>query len=393
MLGISPTDNLDIFYDEYRFRDMEFDELLTSFRGVLMHPGEAIARVILIGPPGSGKSFILNSFQEQIKNGRIINDESNFQLNCVTIDCQNIDSSKTVVYEIIRKIDPFFQANLAECQTAELQYMLADILQDREEAIIIIFDNIESLVTKEPEEVNSLIYGFQRFSEGKNKNEPNLFSQILVAHSIDFLQELDDSVFRRVVTDVIPFTPYSAEQTFQLLAEFVKKNIRKKIAEETVWFIAMISLGNMRLAIELLERANLISQKNHHILILPEHVREANTKLTDFKFTKQMIKDLPVGEKLLTLSIARRFQSSSKAFINFLDLPSLFFSICEEYNMLKIARYFSEILNNLERMALLSIHNVQKEVIITLSDISAEDLVIYLEKEYKQKRRDNPYFI
>ena len=392
MFSETPTSNLDIFYDEYRFRDMEFDELLTSFRGVLTHPGEAIARVILIGPPGSGKSFILDSFQDRIKNGRIINNESNIQLNCVNIDCQTIDSSKTVVYEIIRKIDPFFKASLDECQTAELQYILADILHEREEALIIIFDNIDALVAKEPEEVNSLIYGFQRFSEGKTKDEPNLFSQILVAHDIGFLQDLDSSVFRRVVTDVIPFEPYDAEQTFQLLSDFVKKNIRKKIAEETVWFIAMISQGNMRLAIELLERANLISLKNHEILILPEHVRDANKTLTDFKVTEQMIKDLPAGEKLLLLSIARRFQSNSKAFINFLDLPSLFFSICEEYDMLNIARYFSDVLNNLETLSLISIHNVQKEVIITLSDISAYELGQNLEDEYKQKRRDNPYF-
>lgn len=387
------SDDFKIFNEEFHFRDMEFDDLLASFRGVLNHPGDAIARVILIGPPGSGKSFILDNFQNKITNGQILNSENGIRLNCVTIDCSLHETSKSVVYEIIKEIDPYFKAILAECQTAELQYILADILYEREEALIIIFDNIDTLVEKEPEEVNSLFYGFQRFSEGKTKDEPNLFSQILVAHDIDFLQDLDESVFRRVVTDVIPFEPYNAEQTHQLLSEYIKKNIRKKIVDETIWFIAMISRGNMRLAIELFDRACVYAQQNHQITIKPEHVRAANTKLTDFRVTNQMIEELPFGEKLLLMTIARRFQSNSRAFINLLDLPSLFFSICEEYDTLQTAKYFSDILTNLEKIAIIGIHNVEREVIITLSDISATELSIKLEKEFKKKRRDQPFFI
>ena len=383
---------MDIFDEEFRFRDMEFDDLLTSFRGVLTNPGDFIARVILIGPPGSGKSFVLNNFQKKIIDGRIFNPEKNIMLNCVNVDCSQHESSKEVVFEIITKIDPYFRASLDDCQTAELQYILADIIYEREEALVIIFDNIDTLVEKEPEEVNSLLYGFQRFSEGKTKDEPNLFSQILVARDIDFLHDLDESVFRRVVTDVIPFQPYTAQQTHLLLTDYIKKNIRKKIANETIWFIAMISQGNMRLAIELLDRACVIAQQNHQIAIIPESVRAANKDLTDFRVTKQMIEELPFGEKLLLMTIARRFQNNSKAFINFLDLPSLFFSICEEYDSLQTAKYFSEVLTNLERMALIGIHNVEKEVIVTLSEISASELVMKLEKEFKKKRRDQPYF-
>jgi len=392
MITRPSSDDFKIFNEEFRFRDMEFDDLLASFRGVLNHPGDAIARVILIGPPGSGKSFILDNFQNKITNGQILNTDNGIRLNCVTVDCNRHESSKSVVFEIIQKIDPYFRAILAECQTAELQYILADILNEREEALIIIFDNIDTLVEKEPEEVNSLIYGFQRFSEGKTKDEPNLFSQILVAHDIDFLQELDESVFRRVVTDVIPFEPYSAEQTHQLLTEYIKKNIRKKIVNETIWFIAMISQGNMQLAIELLDRASVYAQQNHQITIIPEHVRAANTKLTDFRVTNQMIEELPYGEKLLLMTIARRFQSNSRAFINFLDLPGLFFSICEEYDTLQTAKYFSDILTNLENMALIGIHNIERDVIVTLSDISAVELSTRLEKEFKKKRRNQPYF-
>ena len=392
MISKQSSNDLGIFDEEFRFRDMEFDELLTSFRRVLTHPGEAIARVILIGPPGSGKSFVLENFQERIKNGRLINPDINIELNCVNVNCAQHNSSKSVVYEIITKIDPFFKASIEECQTAELQYILADILNDREEALVIIFDNIDTLVEKEPDEVNSLIYGFQRFSEGKTSDEPNLFSQILVAQDLDFLSELDRSVFRRVVTDVIPFEPYSAEQTFQLLSEFIRKNIRKKIAEETVWFAAMISHGNMRLAIELIELGELLAQKEHHLYILPEHLRAINKKLSDFRVTKQMIKNLKIGHKLLLTTIARRFQGNSKAFIDFLDLPSLFFSICEEYDSLQIAKDFSTVLTQLDEMSLIGIHNIEKKVIVTLSEISAKELSKYLENELKQKRRDKPFF-
>ncbi|MCK5298828.1 MAG: AAA family ATPase, partial [Candidatus Heimdallarchaeota archaeon] len=177
MISDSISQKVSSIFTDFNYRDYEYELLLTSFRGVLTNPGGTIARVILIGPPGSGKSFVLNNFQAKIQRRRIINRETNFQLKCINVNCINHASTKTVVLEIIQKIDPYFYANIDECQTAELQYILADILLARKVHLIVIFDNIDDLIEKEPEEVNSLIYGFQRFSEGKNDNEPNLFSQ------------------------------------------------------------------------------------------------------------------------------------------------------------------------------------------------------------------------
>jgi len=393
MIAKSITPRLDILSDELNFRDYEFEELLTSFRRVLTNPGEAIARVILIGPPGSGKSFVLHNFQNKIQMKRIINRETDVQLKCLTVDCGKYNSSKEVVMAIIQQIDPYFYANLDECFTAELQYILADILLAKKETLIVIFDNIDSLVTKEPEEVNSLLYGFQRFSEGKTKDEPNLFSQILVAQDLEFLTELDRTVFRKISTDVIPFEAYSSEQTVQLLNEHIKKKVKRKITEETVWFISMIARGNMHLAFELLTEGEALAQREQSITIHPEHIRSINKRITDFQITEQKVEEFTLGTKLMLLTIARKFKANTKAFLNFLDLPCLYISICEEYDQMQQAKYFSEILGDLEKMCIVSLHYVEREIFVTLSDISATELSCYLEKSVKQKRRDKPYFL
>ena len=52
MITKTRASKLDLPSSEFRYRDFEFEELLTSFRRVLTNPGEAIARVILIGPAG-----------------------------------------------------------------------------------------------------------------------------------------------------------------------------------------------------------------------------------------------------------------------------------------------------------------------------------------------------
>lgn len=387
------SNNSPDYLRDFRFRDYEFEDLLTSFRRVLTNPGEAIARVILIGPPGSGKSFVLDNFQTRIQRQRIIHPDLNVTLNCITVNCLLHDSSKTVVYEIIQKIDPYFTASIEDCHTAELQYILADILNEKREAIIIIFDNIDSLVAKEPEEVNSLIYGFQRFSEGKTKDEPNLFSQILVAQDLDFLTSLDRSVFRRVVTDVIPFEAYTAQQSYQLLKDHIKKKVRLKISEDTIWFISMISQGNMHYGFELLKGSQTYAQHHQHLAIAPEHIRNINKRLTDFKITKRMIKELQLGEKLMLLTIARRFKNNSKAFINFLELPSLYISICEEYDTMQTAKFFSEVLDRLEKSAIISLHNIDKDVILTLSEVPATELSETIETDLKAQRKENPIYL
>jgi len=379
--------------DDFRFRGIEFEELLTSFRLVLTNPGEAISRVILIGPPGSGKSFVLQNFRQRIQNRQIINRKYNILLRCLSVDCARHHSSKSVVLEIIHQIDPFFYANLDECTTAELQFILADILLAKKEAIIIIFENIDSLVQKEPDEVNSLIYGFQRFSEGKGRNEPNLFSQILVARDLEFLSELDQAVFRKIATDVIPFEPYTPTQLYQLLKDEIRKKIRKKIAKETIWFIGLIAKGNLHLALELLHKGELLAQKKSALTITPEFIRTVNKNLTNFHFTKQRILELSMGQKLMLLTIARKFRRTSLAFIDFLELPSLFISLCEEYASLQEAKLFSEILLNLEEMAIISKHTLGKDIFISLSDISAVELALFLEESLRRERRDKPFFL
>ncbi|MHA1354572.1 MAG: AAA family ATPase [Candidatus Heimdallarchaeota archaeon] len=339
----------------------------------MTNPGEAIARVILIGPPGSGKTYVLNSFQSRIQKQRIMHPDLNVTLNCITVNCLHHDSTKTVVFEIIKKIDPYFTASVEDCTTAELQYILADILNEKREAIIIIFDNIDT--------------------EGKTKDEPNLFSQILVAQDLDFLTSLDRSVFRRVVTDVIPFEAYTAQQSYQLLKDHIKKKVRLKISEDTIWFISMISQGNMHYGFELLKGSQTYAQHHQHLTIVPEHIRNINKRLTDFKITKRMLKELPLGEKLMLLTIARRFKNNSKAFINFLELPSLYISICEEYDTMQTAKFFSEVLERLEKSAIISLHNIDKDVILTLSEAPATELSATIEKDLKAQRKENPIFL
>ncbi|MEA2070537.1 MAG: AAA family ATPase, partial [Asgard group archaeon] len=102
------------------FREYEFDELIISFRNVLTKPGEAIARVILIGPSGSGKSHILHWFRKEIQQTPLLNLDLNFQLQCLIVDCSKHKSTKSIVYELIRQIEPAFKASLLNCQTAEL---------------------------------------------------------------------------------------------------------------------------------------------------------------------------------------------------------------------------------------------------------------------------------
>jgi Cdc6-like AAA superfamily ATPase len=298
-----------------------------------------------------------------------------------------------VVYEIIKKIDPYFQASIEDCHSAELQYILADILQERKEALILIFDNIESLVEKEPEEVNSLFYGFQRFSEGKNE-EPNLFSQILVAQDLAFLSELDRSVFRKVVTDVIHFEPYTAEETAGILQEYIRKKWQlSKIFEENIWFISLISRGNIHRGQELVDKAFLLAQRNSDKRVLPEHVRIINQQITDFHIPITKLDNLLLGDKLLLLSIARRFKTSPKAFLDVLDIPGLFFSICEEFKQLQCARLFSDYLKNLEKLAIIDKHTIDKEIVLTLSDIAAQELVRALEERMKKRTKGDKFYL
>ncbi|MBD3189932.1 MAG: AAA family ATPase [Candidatus Heimdallarchaeota archaeon] len=381
--------------EEPLYRELEFDELLASFRGVLAYPGEVMARVIIIGPPGSGKTFVCKNFQRRIEKQKLKSQKIDYLLKCVIVNCQNHSSSESVVLEIIRKIHPDFTIEENDSETPKLQYILADILKVRKEALIIIFDNIDSLVAKEPDEVNSLIYGFQRFSEGK-ENAPNLFSQILVANNLNFLSELDRSVFRRVISDVIPFEPYSAEETIELLTRYIKRNriiYRGRINEENVWFISMISKGNMHRAINLIEGARYVADQNNQKEIIPEHVRHANKKFTEFQITEKELEKLVIGQKLMLLAIARRFRSNYSPYLNFLELPARFFSVCEEYFRLSLAKYFKEFFKELEKKRIISVHNYQNNIILTLADISATELIIPLEKYLKKLRKGSPYYL
>jgi Cdc6-like AAA superfamily ATPase len=386
------TDNYLYSCSPLPIRECEYEELLTAFRGVLQYPGEVNTRVILLGPSGSGKSFLANYFKQQLKQQSIINETIHYQLNCVIVDCKIQHSTKDIVIEIIHQLDPSYILDQELCQTAELQYILADLLIERKEALIIIFDHIESLVFQEPEEVNALFYGFQRFSEGIEEN-PNLFSQILIANDLSFLAELDERVFRRVATDVIPFSKYETSEVCRILEDLYSNSAFLEINKETLWFLASLSEGNLDQAKKLFESSQEIAVKEKCQKVQPEHVRKGIQELKKSKKSTLEVKNLRLGEQLLLLSIARVFKDNEIIYIDYFRLPQLFYTICEEFQLVSLMRFFNNHLNRLKEAGYIAFHTNNNIVFLSLIGYNASELEDNLLKLLLPLKRKSQFYL
>jgi len=374
-------------------RDEQLKALESYFRSFLQRPGSIFVRVVFVGPSGTGKTAVAKKFGERVAGLRM---KDGSLLRFAYVNCH----ANRTLFSIMQKLgrDVGLDVPRRGYSREELIYMIWNHLKGSKEYLIATIDEVDYLAGVERGEA---LYVLTRLPEITG-DQVHRIGLIFVFRELESFMRLDRSIQSTLQHNVVRFEPYTRAQLSDILwARVIEEEAlyESAVSDEVIEMIAELighdtgGRGDARQALEVLEKAGRIAEREGRSTILPEDVREAYSKV--MPVSKEVIVNLKLDEKLLLLALARLLQRKrfvSKVPIGLLEME--YQEVCEEFGV-EPRRHTAiwDYVRNLHRMGILTAERSGKgqrgrTTLIGLSAIPLQELekelVVMIRRELKR---------
>ena len=379
---------LDINYVPPRLphRGPQLDLLNKFFRFIIESPGKMTQRVLIVGKVGTGKTVLSQRFGLSIAREA---QERGTNLHYVHVNCRECKGSLfMILHRTITKFYPNFPRR--GYSEVELLQMLMQVLDERNVYLILVMDELESLIQSEGSDP---IYSLTRIQEDRVK-APQRLSLICILREPECLDKLDASTRSTLQRNIIHMEEYSASQLQDILNDRVALAFRHgAVSTQTIGIISELAAeeGDARYAIELLWRAGKYADVSESPEVLPEYVRKAAVSVYPV-VRKDSISSLSLHEKLFLLGVARRFKQTEAAHLSMGEAEDAYTVVCEEWSQKK--RGHTQLWKYVKELSALGIIKIEpssvgqrgKTTLISLPRVPASDLEQELNKALSKNR-------
>ena len=306
-------------------RDEELRLLSEYFKVLIETPGSMSQKVIIHGSHGTGKTAIVKLF------GRMIQESAkkrSIKLKFLHLNCR----VKKTEHMILKNILGAFNKAIPKrgFSSEELLQMLMEILEIEGYFLILALDNLNN---GENKSVNDLLYDLTRFMDDQF-NPVLRLSLIIIAKDLKFMNNLEAGVKSVLQSNFLHFQGYSKAELYDILKKrcdmafyenVVSNEALDLIAESTSRF------GDIRYALDLLWRAAKHADLKQSSKLLPEHVEQvkSHSQMNE----NELIASLTLYQKILLLTLVRKFQHTEKSSLTIKEVEDGFILICEEYQI------------------------------------------------------------
>jgi cell division control protein 6 len=360
-------------------REAQMKKLVMLYRPVV--ESNLSQNAVLTGSVGTGKTATAKRFCTDLKD---FAEKQQKAVDWVLVNCRQRNSESSAVLHVVNHFQPNFPDR--GFSITEMLRILRKDLEKRKVHLVIVLDEADVLLKKAGPDI---IYKLTRFGEEKVDGR-ELVSLMLISQKniFEMLDASSTSTFKR--TNVVEFGKYSSDE----LRDIVKTRAELAfhdgaIDDDAINLIAEVSSewGDARFAIEILEKAGMLSDEESAGRISVEHVRGAKAEAYS-SITESKLAGLDRHQKLSLLGIARA--SRGKAYVTTGETESAYKVACEEYSEKPRAHTaFWGLMKDLDMLGVVSAKKSGpgisgKTTVITLLDIPAK----VLEQRMRQMLKD-----
>jgi len=273
-------------------RDHEIDTVIFSLKPLTK--GSRASNLILLGPPGSGKTatvkFVSEKLEEEVERVRVL-----------YLNCWEQSTRSAILSAIVNFLGyPVPRRGLA---IDEIYSKLQEFLNKTSFFPVLILDEVDQI-----KELSKLLYDLLRLPSKKP------LTLILITNNPSFLLTLDPRVKSSLREERIFFNPYSFSQLRDILREradlaLEKNSLAEEVLDELAYH-AEKNHGDSRLAIEALLKAARLAEKEGSRKITKKHITKILEDAETYKF-KEKVVFLSPQEKIILKALTKPMTSGS----------------------------------------------------------------------------------
>jgi cell division control protein 6 len=297
------TLTIDYVPEKLPFRDEETKIVAQALSVVLK--GARPSNLLLFGKPGTGKTAVVRKVIEHLHKK---SKELELEVIVPFINTKSANTAYKVLYEIaeymgINKEEKKLQVHFTGLSMGEATDRILDFIGKKKLNVIIVFDEIDSLVDKNGDDI---LYNFTRANERISKG--GFISLIGISNSLTFKDKLDPRVRSSLSEEEMVFNPYKVEQLQKILID------RSRLAfNDDAVSNAAINLcaamagkenGDARKAIDLLRVSAEIAEREKADKVEEKHIRLAHEQI-EKDTNYEILKNSTTHTKIIIMAIMK----------------------------------------------------------------------------------------
>lgn len=277
-------------------RTEQKNELIVELTPILLN--SAVPGIFVYGTPGTGKTgLILELMSELEKEAK----KNNIKLKTVYVNCSENRTETTILMELLMNINPSGKYPKMGWTRKKAVSEFQKVINGIGGNILFGLDEVDYALKEGGDDV---LYRLSRINNKVNAN----VSTIIISNDIkvgDYIKPRTQSAFGRVK---IIFSPYNADELFDLLNERVKYAFKEDVVSEAVMKkISELEAergGDARKALELLDSCAKIALSKKRDKITLDLVEEADRNLEQDSTIKTLT-GLAKHQKILYLALLK----------------------------------------------------------------------------------------
>ncbi|MFT7616207.1 MAG: cell division control protein 6 [Candidatus Woesearchaeota archaeon] len=339
--------------DVIEFRDEQMQQIASILAPALRV--EKPSNLFIYGKTGTGKTLTVKHTTAQIEQ---VAKEQNIPVRVYYLNCKLkrvADTEYRLVAQLAREFGKEIPAT--GLPTDEVYKIFFDVLDEKEQILILILDEIDQLVKKAGDEI---LYNLTRInSELKNAQ----VTLIGVSNDLVFTDGLDPRVKSSLSEEELVFPPYNAFQIQNILKRratiaFKENVIQDGVIEKCAAYAAR-EHGDVRRAIELLRVSGELAERQTQEQITLANLDEAEDKIERDRVL-DIVKTQPKQFQVLLYAIMDLAQKKH-GYILTGEVYELYKSVCDSIDLRPLTqRRVSDVITELDMLGIINAKVISK---------------------------------